>query len=1060
MILPKDQKSRDLCAVPGAYNVIVEAGAGTGKTTILIARLCYLILGKNIPIDKIIALTFTEKAASEIKIRLLLKMQQILADIENDPTAITLRARFNKTNEELQKNIQTAFELAERAQISTIHGFCLQILRRYPLEAGLAPDARVDDGLLAQNIFDKQWSVFLEHELARDSRSAPAWKELLEAVHLDDIKNFARSLLTPGFEHYHPLKAAPAIKDFCLQYAGRAGDLLAKYNTKKRAVETTLEAALAMLQESAEFFTHFKPVKSKYSIEKKPGKPADWDGDDFEEAVDIINFANDLKTDNQLLILKTFNCVQPFIKTMREMVESENILSFNAIIEHTKQLLKKYKAVRAELKKEYESILIDEFQDTDPSQGEILLFLAEEHGSSADHWQDIKLQHGKLFTVGDPKQSIYRFRGADITAYQKFTDLMAAQNALKCFLQTNFRSSRQIIAFANRFGGAAIEEIPSVQPKYVPIESGRNLNAPNVCLAAVAAPAETKIGPRRHNQAQFIAAWIKDNVFKTKLSSGKIMTYKDIAILLRSTTAADIYTDALKRFDIKYTVEETKNFYNAQEVSDIINLLKTINDPYDKTALLGVLRSPFAMLADDDILTLSQNNALNIFADVSFMPAARRIYDILKDLYYKAGRITLDDLLAEIIDNTNLCALEVLAGRKEQIIANIFKFVSVARAARGGGALSLGQFLYYAENYSKEQNREGESPLAEESLDTVSVMTMHKAKGLEFPVVILADIGKKEVSRKDMRPEYIYNWAGNMQGLRLGALADGVFTVLEQSSRAHRAAEELRIIYVALTRAKERLLIAGDLTDDNNTISAALQRAGCWPAQDFDGPGILDGDAKADIIYHKFTPPDNFIDIHYIAAREQSCNFDAAAWLETWQQRTAAYKADTRTRDITPSAQGLQPETGGPKDGAAIVGTICHDMLFNIFTGINNLNPHEYPAETAQAAKIIENFKQSPLFKKLKDMRLLAAELPFAMYDEDGNFVNGIIDAVFSDKDGSLFIADYKSDNISVGDIPARSAAYAGQLALYKAAVQKICLGKQIKTAVIYLRPGKEFLYV
>jgi ATP-dependent helicase/nuclease subunit A len=697
--------------------------------------------------------------------------------------------------------------------------------------------------------------------------------------------------------------------------------------------------------------------------------------------------------------------------------------------------------------------------------------LAETQAGDAKNWQDIRLESGKLFTVGDPKQSIYRFRGADITAYERFTDLMLKQGADKCYLQTNFRSSKHIIAYANAFGQNAIEETPGVQPKYVPIDNGKNFDAPKVSLALI----EDKnneaplVDSYRHNQAQYIATWIKDNAGKTKLANGKTISYKDIAILLRTTTAIDIYTDALNRFDIKYTVEETKNFYSAQEISDIINILKVLNDPKDKTALLAVLRSPFAMIEDKDILTLSLSDNLNIFANIEDMPGVEAAYKTLRDLHFKTGRLPLDELLSEIIYNTGLIEVETLSTQKEQTIANILKFADVLRKIHGARALSLSQFLYYAENYEKEQNREGESPLAEESLDTVSIMTMHKAKGLEFPVVILTDISKKERNTKARRPAYIYDWTANMQGVRMGSLADGAFAYLEEDARRHSAAEELRILYVALTRAKERLLLVGDLKDDKNTISAALQASGCWPNAKLKPPRVLSAEAEAIVTYTTHQPPEFFTDKQYFTKAREDNAPDTALWLKTWETRIQAYTALTQKKDLTPSRHAEEDDSQKyQKDSAAVTGTICHRMLFNIFTATpktageaaleEGLPLPLYEPEINEAQTIADDFTQSALFNQLKQMQFLAAEMPFTVKDRAGNIINGIIDAVFKTADGKIFIADYKSDNINKEDTQRHSLRYAPQLDLYKKALSVIFEGAQIQAAVIYLRTKQKFI--
>lgn len=1072
---PKDYQARLNAALPDDKNIIVEAGAGTGKTTLLIDRLCYLILGKDIPIDKIVALTFTDKAAAEIKIRLLLKMQKILAELETptteDETTLNLLNAFGKNKEDLLKAIQASFELAERAMVSTIHSFCLQILRRFPLEAGLAPKCEVDDGTAADNIFDKEWSAFLERELTFNSTNARMWEELLTHIKLEDIKDFTKTLLKPSIKNYHPLKYATRLKEICLARCARATELALQPMGRNRSMAPALAAAVDILKESAAFFTDAKHDKSRFNIEKLPTQPAEWELESYTEAIDIIRFAQAVNIDNQILITKAFNLAAPFAAEFKEKLGRENIISYDGLIQRTKDLLKGNAAVRRELKQEYKSILIDEFQDTDPAQGEILLFLAEDETSHAKTWQEVTLAQGKLFVVGDPKQSIYRFRGADITAYEKFTDLMMRQGAQKCFLQTNFRSSKNIIAFANAFGNKSITEQKGIQPKYIEINNGKDFPAPKVQIAAVEADTG-KIDDLRHNQAQFIAQWIKDNAFKTKLSNGKVMTYKDIAILLRTTTKMDIYTEALKRFDIKYTVEETRNFYTAQEVMDIINILKVINDPKDKTALLGVLRSPLCLCEDRDILELSKRKALNIFAEnTEGIKGIGEAYKMLKNLHYKAGRIALSELINEIVWNTGFTEFETLSSQKEQTIANIFKFVAIVRQLHGYGALSLGQFLYYAQKYAEEQNKEGESPLAEESLDTVTLMTMHKAKGLEFPAVIITDISKKEKVTKAKRPEFIEDWSSGAQGLRLGAVTDGAFALLEESARKHSAAEELRILYVALTRAKEHLLLAGDLKVEETTISAALQNAGCYPNTGLKPCTILSGDAEAEVKYLQYCEPELFTDKHYYNEAEENTRLNIPAWLEAWHTREQEYKAALKeAKPITPSQQNYEQaeHAENQKDSAAITGTLCHKMITDIFTcsaktpseqaSIMGIDPDIYAVELNEAIKITADFEKSPAMAELKKMQFMAAELPFTI-QKNGQVISGIMDAVFRTEEGKICIIDYKSDNIDISAAPQRALLYKPQLDFYEQAAEQIFKTGQIRTAVIFLRVA-QIIYI
>ncbi|MDR0952804.1 MAG: UvrD-helicase domain-containing protein [Elusimicrobiota bacterium] len=1084
MTTPADNAARLEAALPSSSNIIVEAGAGTGKTTLLINRLCYLILGEDIAIDKIVALTFTDKAAAEIKMKLLAKMQVILTQLAapkpDDEATLTLLNHYKKDKEILINKIQETFELAERAQICTIHSFCLRLLRRFPLEAGLTPKMEVDsDGSITQNIFDKEWAAFLERELILENKQAAAWQNLLEFANIDDLKAYAFTLLNPALEDFSPTASFSKLAEVCKSYGAEAVALSTAYlDDKERAIEKSLAIAASSLFESANFFANFTKTnkkKSKFKIDKLPSsQPKNWPDDDFEKAISIIKFAIAVNVENQALILAAHRILSPFAAAVKTKIQGENYISYDNLIYSTRNLLKNNTYVRKELKAEYKSILIDEFQDTDPMQGEILLFLCEEDSPRpATTWSEIKLAKGKLFVVGDPKQSIYRFRGADITAYEKFTDLMAAQGAKKLFLRSNFRSSKQIVAYANVFGKNAILETKGIQPKYEAIEHTKTFAAPSVNMVLIDnGDAKMLSEEARHNQAQYIAAWIRENAYKTKLASGKPMAYKDIAILLRTSTALDKYIDALKRFDIKYTVEETKNFYQAQEVLDIINILKVLNDPSDKTALIGVLRGPFSLLEDAQILELANQNMLSINATAPNKRAAE-IFKMLRALHYKAQTLPLDELISELVYNTPLLELEALATQKEQAIANIFKFLAGARLIHGRNAVSLSQFLAYSENYAKKQDKEGESPLAEESLDTVRVMTMHKAKGLEFPVVILTDISKVERNTSAKQPDFLVDWANNIKGLRAGNnLQDAAFAYLEALNHTHHKAEELRIIYVALTRAKEQLLLVGNLKEEKTSINAALQLAGCSPSSAGKPKNILEGDAKTVLTYPLYKDSASFVDNQFFNQTQNAVKFDIPAWKAAWQSRQLAFEtAAAKKIALTPSGQNEQNaiEENQPAmqdNSAAIIGTLCHQMVFDLFTNklrplatqafIAGVDPIAHKSELEEAAKIIKTFKESELFKELKNMELLAAEMPFTFL-ENGAVINGIMDAVFKDKNGKIFIIDYKSDNINLTEAKEHSLKYKPQLALYTAAARKMFKNAEIESAIVYLRNATIF---
>lgn len=1062
--IPPDQKARDTAVLETSKNIIVEAGAGTGKTTLLTDRLCYLILGKGIAIDKIIALTFTEKAAAEIKSRLLEKMAETLSALKglSEPSRETenLIKKIGREKEELIKEIEQNFELAERAMISTIHGFCFKVLRRFPAEAGVAPDIMPDGDEAAQAVIDKIWSAFLDEELNYSSSNGEKWELLLRNFSLEEIKAFALALLKSPLKNYNPALRSPKTAKVLRRQALEAKRLLELYKSKrKNAFEGNLRKAEVILNNAADYHDNLE-FKDLAFEPAKYSRPAGWtDDEEFEKAKNIIQTAENAVMQNIILLQTAREAVSGFLPKAKEALQKSGLISFDEMILKTRDLVKNRLHVRQTLKEEYRSILLDEFQDTDPEQGEIFLYLAEADETQASDWMDISLQPGKLFIVGDPKQSIYRFRGADIAAYDTFTDAMLKQGAVKCFLQSNFRSSSNIVAYANKFGERAIKAQRNVQPQYVPIKHTKSYKPEPVSLIiADAGENKTSAEDMRAFQAGIITSWIEENAFKTKLSSGRAMTYKDIAVLYRSATGLDVLIDAFKSAGISYSVEENKNFYQAQEVKDILNLLKLAQNPADRTALVGVLRSPLCLIKDEEILNLSQNGLLNIYADAKDEYVNSK-YGALKEICRRAQSLPLEEFINYLLFETKFKEMQILCSASEQTGANISKFMDVARRFTNAGILTLPQFIYHLEHYFKEMEKEGESPLAEESLDTVKLMSIHKSKGLQSPVVIIYDITKEQNKGNKKAPQILSDWLSASAAPRLGKVKDLSYVLLEQANNLHAKAEELRILYVALTRAEEKLLITG-AKDAQKTLAAPLLNAGCYPG---DGaPAILlDGICQA--VYIPFKENDLRLHLGGKTRAEQNPE-KFKLWREAWLERSARYDAAMQESPVTPSGSNRQEELGPAQASAMLTGRICHRMLAQMFNGERpnadkaaaeeGANPIKNAKEISAAKNITESFAKSDAFKELAAMEFKASELPFSMKDpQTGIYANGIIDAVFEDAQGSVFIAEFKSDNINKEQVRQNAEKYSAQLEVYLKAAKLLFKGKNIKGALVFLRP-------
>ena len=334
-----------------------------------------------------------------------------------------------------------------------------------------------------------------------------------------------------------------------------------------------------------------------------------WREENVEEAQEIVRVARALCQVDESLSSCLCDLLIPFSENFRESFTQQGMISFDGLLARARTLVRDYPVVREELKHSFKAILIDEFQDTDPIQYEILVYLAEDLGQRATDWSKVKLTPGKIFVVGDPKQSIYAFRRADIEAYLQITEKMIkAQNGIECQLVTNFRSHGIILDVVNGVFDRLIQPREGLQPAYVPIQpaplesdenrSESSLPFRKVTIRKVHGESETlNTESARRLEAENLARWLEEEVLgKTEIldEEGRtvLVQAKHVAILLRKLTDVHHYLEPLRRRGLRYVVEGERHFYAVQEIIDAVNLLRTVENPHDKLALVGVLRSP------------------------------------------------------------------------------------------------------------------------------------------------------------------------------------------------------------------------------------------------------------------------------------------------------------------------------------------------------------------------------------------------------------------------------------------------------------------------------------
>ncbi|WP_458401856.1 UvrD-helicase domain-containing protein [Candidatus Avelusimicrobium sp.] len=1043
-------------------NMVVEAGAGTGKTTSLIDRICFALLAQGIPATRLVALTFTEKAGAEIKTRLITKLQAVLRAVreeKSDPTLKDLKEHFHISTENIVSRAESALSQLDRSAIGTIHSFCADILRAYPLEAGLTPNAEIDKGPRGNAIFETQWNHFLDKELGENAPRPQEWKEILALVDLGQLSACARVLCSGKIGKYDFFAQKDKLIEIFEERAREASYMstafLDEKKKKMRVIERALEQAAERFEQAAQWLRTRQVAPAQESI-KITDAPAGWEKEAFSQAKALCALATQVQPHIQERILKIYALLEGFVQEVRARYAAEGILSFDDLIVKTRDLLKNNIHVRKCVQDKYDIFFIDEFQDTDPVQGELLLLLAEKPGTTALSWEQVNLQPGKLFVVGDPKQSIYRFRGADITAYEMFTDLILRQGGEKAYLRQNFRSEREIIALANDVCFVVMKEKPAFQPPYEPIFTDKKELSGAAEMHLIGVDAQANAETYRQNQAHRAAQWIAQNVGKMTLRNGQKLQYKDIAILSRAGTQLHYYTDALRRSGIPFLVGEDKDFYKRQEIHDFLNILRVLDNPQDRIALVGVMRSPWGGMTDEEIYQASRADTLD-FKKTGIYPHQERLFAWLRSFALRVGRQPLRRLLRALLQESFLRESCAIAYDGERSISTLEKLVPLAESYSLQRPATLGQFLAGVEKLMEEELSRLTALPEGETLNAVNLLTIHKSKGLEFPVVMLVDISKVESMNPDKRPEHLYSWRYQLNGLRIGKYADMNMAWLEEEQREHERCEDVRLLYVAITRAREKLLVFGNEASEEKTFAAMFAAAGRFAVAE-EQKEHLGGEDGLALRYAPYIKPAEFLYRTSSSGLQEEDLPSFEAWKECLAERKNTYESALQQQKAkTPSIAYAVTDIAHLE--AMEAGTLLHRALARFWQlpqqgleqALDCVCRGEKEKYRDKAGELLQLYQNSALFAKLRRMQTLGVEMPFTQRTKDG-LINGVIDLLLQDEKGTLWVVDYKTDMISLGEEARQAQKYVPQINAYRQAVQQLYPQTEIKAGIVFLR--------
>jgi ATP-dependent exoDNAse (exonuclease V) beta subunit len=776
-------------------SLLVRAGAGTGKTSVLVERFVRAVLDDGEPVESILAITFTEKAAAEMRTR--------------------VRRRF------VELGRRDEARDAEGAWISTIHGFCSRVLRAHALSAGIDPDYRVLDALESERValdaFDRALADFL------GQGEDPERLEMAAAYSTDTLREMVRaaySLLRSRGERRPRLELATepvASGERERLQAAAAAALQALDGAKAEAAIARLErcgAALGrlapeQLADPAELKS--LEVKGRAKVLAVPAV------DEYREA--LAAYAQLCTAHREYLSHNLLRVLLELFGDHHERLKRERSgLDFEDLELVTRDLLAADAGIRAAWAGRFSHVLVDEFQDTNPLQNELLELLSRDN----------------LFRVGDENQSIYGFRNADVRVFREHHD--AAREAGRAESVTvNFRSRGEVLDAIDltfsRLWGEAFEPL-----RERPGARGDAPAAPSVELIVVDrskprwdehfGEAEEPFGAGMRSatawralEARLLAKRIDE------LTGDGPFEPRDVVLLMRATTHMSFYERALEERGVPTHVVGGRGYWTQQQVADLRNWLAALANPLDELALYSVLASPLVGASLDAVALLglharrSKRDPWWILREpdglLDLMPDAdRRAITRFADRFEReraaAPRVSLETLIDRAVTTTGYDAHVLALPAGDRRMANVRKLMRMAREYESREGRDLRGFIDFVAERDLIQDREGEAPLEAEELDAVRLMTVHRAKGLEFPVVCVADLGKG--GREDTGSLRISN-EGEV-GLRLASMSGGKVDTaeLERIKTEQKLAgeeEERRIFYVAATRAEQHLILSG-----------------------------------------------------------------------------------------------------------------------------------------------------------------------------------------------------------------------------------------------------------
>ncbi len=1013
-------------------NLFVEAGAGTGKTRALVDRVVALVeAGRDI--ESIVVITFTEKAAAELRDRI----RQALEGRAGEPAA-------------------EALTRLDAAPISTIHAFCARVLREFGAVAGVDPGFEIADEIEQELALRDSYRVFLA------GPAEPGIARLLSlGMRVADVRSLVEAFAAAPVAAPPPVDARARWPDVAAA-AARLASLGAACRDPSDTLMPRLTSLWRIVDELATAPAESRDIAlADVAADLEAlrfgsgGRKDNWPGPVEGVRAECAAIQQDLQDYLTAVRTEAIAALLPHLVRFGAEEEQRRLaigrLTYDDLVRLTRNLVLGQPSTIAALRARYATLLIDEFQDTDPQQAEIALaFARNEMGV---------LEPGRLFVVGDPKQSIYRFRRADMESYAGVRRRMLATGALDVTLRENRRSTAAVIGpvnetFAEVIGATTRE---GIQPPYVPLEARRPAELVGPSVGVIGGLLADNAAAARTAEAEHIAAHIlgvlasgwevqerDGDLFRTRTA-----TLRDIAILMPTRAGLTTIERALDRSGIPYRVEGGSLLFRTQEIRDLVNTLTAIDDPSDSVAIVGALRSPLFACSDADLAAWVGTGAhidyLRVPADASG-PVAEAL-TALRGYHHARHEGSLAALTSRIVRERGLAEVDLLDGGSRNGFRRGRYLVEQARAFEASEPRSLRAFVEWLGRRAGAAIVDEEGTALDDDEDAVKLLTIHGAKGLEFPIVFVVGLGT--TPRNDLPVLYQQRDGGLVVGVGTKTGGNrfqfGDAEAARTRETAHADAERRRLLYVGATRARDHLVVSLFRGKSQGQGSSAALMEAALRVPSLPEPGVpVDRPAPA-----RFAVDPGW---------QQSLDRRTAVVAGARRLLTSATALGREREDEAP----LEPWTrgrAGTRVGRAVhaaVQSLPWDAAEELVAAAARAQAvaEAIPDRWEEVAALVKAVLDSAAAGRARAVSRALREVPFAM-ETGGGLLEGFIDLVIESADG-VEVVDWKTDAVRPAEVVARLKDYRLQAGLYALALETVTGKLPARITYVFASAGVE----